>query len=75
MASSELSMIGLMLPALWIFSAVPPRPKHERYAFTSEAGVGASPTIATRTPWPCRPDAAAVGGGARRVYPVRLPSP
>jgi hypothetical protein len=34
MASSELSTIGLMLPALWIFSAVPAEPKHERYAST-----------------------------------------
>jgi hypothetical protein len=46
MASSELSTIGLMLPALWIFSEVPVVPKHERKALTSEAGVGASPTIA-----------------------------
>jgi hypothetical protein len=55
MASSELSIIGLMLPALWIFSEVPVVPKQERKALTSEAGVGASPTIASRTPCPCRP--------------------
>ena len=30
MASSELSRIGLMLPALWICSAVPSVPKQER---------------------------------------------
>ena len=30
MASSELSRIGLMLPALWIFSDVPVVPKQER---------------------------------------------
>ena len=30
MASSELSTIGLMLPALWIFSDVPVVPKQER---------------------------------------------
>jgi hypothetical protein len=40
MASSELSMIGLMLPALWIFSEVPVVPKQERKALTSEVGVG-----------------------------------
>ena len=56
-ASSELSRIGLMLPALWIFSDVPPAPKHERKVLTSAAGVGASPTIASRTPWPWRPAA------------------
>ena len=56
-ASSELSTIGLMLPALWIFSEVPVVPKQERKALTSEAGVGASPTIASRTPWPWRPAA------------------
>jgi hypothetical protein len=56
-ASSELSRIGLMLPALWIFRDVPCVPKHERNVLTSEAGVGASPTIASRAPWPCRPAA------------------
>ena len=54
-ASSELSRIGLIEPALWIFSAVPCVPKHDRNAFTSEAGVGASPTIASRAPWPLSP--------------------
>ena len=57
MASSELSTIGLMLPALWIFSEVPVVPKQERNVLTSAAGVGASPTIASRAPWPCRPAA------------------
>ena len=47
-ASSELSRIGLIEPALWIFSAVPCAPKQERNVFTSAAGVGASPTIASR---------------------------
>ena len=56
-ASSELSRIGLIDPALWIFSDVPCVPKHERNALTSAAGVGASPTIASRTPWPCSPAA------------------
>ena len=56
-ASSELSRIGLIEPALWIFSAVPSVPKQERNVFTSEAGVGASPTIASRKPWPLRPAA------------------
>src|SRR4051812_1486715 len=56
-ASSELSRIGLMLPALWICSAVPCAPKQERNVFTSDAGVGASPRIATRAPWPLRPAA------------------
>ena len=44
-----------MLPALWIFSAVPWVPKQDRNAFTSEAGVGASPTIASRAPCPSSP--------------------
>src|SRR3954452_17656263 len=56
-ASSELSRIGLIEPALWIFHDVPCIPKHERKVFTSEAGVGASPTIASRAPWPFRPEA------------------
>ena len=56
-ASSELSRIGLIDPALWIFSDVPCVPKQERNALTSDAGVGASPTIASRTPWPCNPAA------------------
>ncbi len=37
---------------LWILSAVPCVPKQLRYWFTSEAGVGASPTIASRMPCP-----------------------
>ena len=49
-ASSELSRIGWMPEPLWIFSAVPWNPKQLRYWFTSEVGVGASPTIASRTP-------------------------
>src|SRR4051794_23414742 len=56
-ASSELSRIGLMLPALWICSAVPWAPKQERNVLTSAAGVGASPRIATRAPCPFRPAA------------------
>ena len=56
-ASSELSTIGLMLPALWIFSDVPLVPKQERKALTSAVGVGASPTIASRAPWPWKPAA------------------
>ena len=56
-ASSELSRIGLIEPALWIFSAVPCVPKQERNVLTSEAGVGASPTIASRAPWPFSPAA------------------
>ena len=41
-----------MLPALWIFSAVPGRRSRCGNVLTSAAGVGASPTIATRLPWP-----------------------
>ena len=65
-ASSELSMIGLMLPPLWIFSELPVVPKQERNALTSAAGVGASPTIASRTPWPCRPVPPATARRRRR---------
>ena len=46
-----------MLPALWICSAVPCAPKQERNVLTSAAGVGASPRIATRAPWPLSPAA------------------
>ena len=56
-ASSELSRIGAMFEAPWIFSAVPAKPKQVRNAVTSLAGVGASPRIATRAPWPSRPAA------------------
>src|SRR4051795_7928549 len=49
-ASSELSMIGLIEPALWIFGDVPCVPKQERKVLTSEDGVGASPTIASLAP-------------------------
>src|ERR1700760_5129933 len=45
-ASSELSRIGLMLPALWIFSEVPWNPKQLRDVDTSLVGGGASPRIA-----------------------------
>jgi len=46
-----------MLPALWIDSAVPWKPKQLRNVLTSDAGVGASPRIATRWPPPRRPAA------------------
>src|SRR6185503_7268889 len=49
-ASSELSSIGCMPETMWIFRAVPCNPKQLRYWFTSEVGVGPSPTIASRTP-------------------------
>src|SRR3954452_1936369 len=49
--------MGLIDPALWIFSYVPFDLQHERNVFTSAAGVGASPMIATPTPWPFRPAA------------------
>ena len=57
-----------MLPALWIFSAVPCAPKQVRNVLTSEAGVGASPTIASRAPWPFSP--AACSGAI--PYAVRI---
>src|SRR3954469_8682795 len=56
-ASSELSRIGLVLPGLWVCNAVPGAPKHERNVLTSAAGVGGSPRIATRAPWPLSPAA------------------
>ena len=42
---------------LWIFSAVPCAPKQLRNWLTSAVGVGASPTIASRAPWPRSPAA------------------
>ena len=41
----------------WICSPVPSKPKQLRNAVTSLTGVGASPRIAIRTPWPCKPPA------------------
>ena len=67
-ASSELSRIGLIPEPLWIFSDVPCAPKQLRNWFTSEDGVGASPTIASRTPCPRRP--AACNGAI--PYAVRI---
>src|SRR5262245_46469891 len=46
-----------MLPALWIDSDVPWNPKQLRNVLTSDAGVGASPRIATRWPPPRSPAA------------------
>ena len=56
-ASSELSRIAGSPWPPWMCSAVPANPKQSRNARTSAIRVGASPTIATRAPWPCRPAA------------------
>ena len=48
----------------WIVSVVPWKPKQLRYAVTSLAGVGASPRMATRMPWPSKP------AGLQRRDPV-----
>ena len=54
----------------WIFSDVPWVPKQSRNWFTSEVGVGASPTMASRVPCPRRP--AACSGASPYAFRIWL---